>query len=106
MGSFGITLAVPERHEMGQVTMTIVIQDIGSRRFYEDNNHWVTEPRDAVTFTDTRHALRFCRRHHLRNVRLVVFFSDRKVSLLLYVPGSDTPAPAGEMHAAEFTGPA
>ena len=81
--------------------MTIVIQDVGSRRFYADSEQWVTEPRNAVVFTDTRHALQFCRRHRLRNVRLVVFFRDHKVSLLLYVPGSDTPAPAGVMHTAE-----
>ena len=81
--------------------MTIAIQDIETRRFYADYDNWVAEARDAVTFTDTRHALQFCRRHHLRNVRLVIFFSDHKVSLLLYVPGSDTPAPAGMMHTAE-----
>jgi hypothetical protein len=81
--------------------MTIVIQDVGTRRFYADSDQWVMEPRDAVTFSDTRHALRFCRRHHLHNVRLVVFFRDHKVSLLLYVPGSKTPAPAGMMHTAE-----
>jgi hypothetical protein len=83
--------------------MTIVIQEIGTRRFYADYDQWVTEPRDAVVFTDTRHALKFCRRHHLRNVRLVVFFRDHKVSLLLYVPGSDTPAPAGMMPTSEFS---
>ena len=81
--------------------MTIVIQNIDDRRFYADYDHWVTESRDALTFSDTRHALQFCRRHHLRNVRLVVFFNDHKVSLLLYVPGSDTPAPAGVMHPVE-----
>jgi hypothetical protein len=30
-------------------------------------------------------------------VRLVVFFKDRKVSLLLYIHGSNTPAPAGQI---------
>ena len=83
--------------------MTIAIQDVESRRFYADYDCWVAEPADAVSFADTRHALQFCRRHHLRNVRLVVFFQDRKVSLLLYVPGSDTPAPAGMMRAAEHS---
>lgn len=81
--------------------MTIAIQNIGNRRFYADYDNWVAEPRDAITFTDTRHALQFCRRHHLQNVRLVIFFSDHKVSLLLYVPGSDTPAPAGMMRTVE-----
>jgi hypothetical protein len=81
--------------------MTIAIQDIETRQFYADYDNWVAEPRDAIAFTDTRHALQFCRRHHLRNVRLVVFFSDHKVSLLLYIPGSDTPAPAGVVHTAE-----
>jgi hypothetical protein len=81
--------------------MTIAIQDIETRLFYADYDNWLAEPRDAVTFTDTRHALQFCRRHHLRNVRLVIFFSDHKVSLLLYVPGSDTPAPAGMMRTVE-----
>ena len=80
--------------------MTIAIQDIETRLFYADDDNWLAEPRDAVTFSDTRHALQFCRRHQLRNVRLVIFFSDHKVSLLLYVPGSDTPAPAGMMHTA------
>jgi hypothetical protein len=79
--------------------MTIAIQDVETRRFYADDNHWVAESRDALSFSDTRHALQFCRRHRLRNVRLVVFFQDHKVSLLLYVPGSDTPAPAGRMRA-------
>ena len=80
--------------------MTIAIQDIETRLFYADYDNWQAEPRDAVTFADTRHALQFCRRHHLRNVRLVIFFKDHKVSLLLYVPGSDTPAPAGMVHTA------
>ena len=83
--------------------MTIAIQDVGTRQFYADSNCWVAEPRDAFSFADTRQALQFCRRHHLRNVRLVVFFRDHKVSLLLYVPGSDTPAPAGRMRAMSLT---
>ena len=83
--------------------MTIVIQEIGTRQFYADYDQWVSEPREAVSFTDTRHALNFCRRHRLQNVRLVVFFSDHKVSLLLYVPGSGTPAPAGMMSPAEVS---
>lgn len=78
--------------------MTIAIQDVETRRFYADYNHWVIEPREAVSFTDTRQALQFCRRRHLRNVRLVVFFGDHKVSLLLYVPGSNVPTPGGMMH--------
>ena len=75
--------------------MTIVIQDIRTRQFYAGPGEWVGEPREALLFADTRHALQFCRRENLQNVRLVVFFRDHKVSLLLYVPGSDTPAPAG-----------
>ncbi len=83
--------------------MTIAIQDIGTRQFYADYDQWVSEPREAIAFTDTRHALKFCRRHHLQNVRLVIFFSNHKVSLLLYVPGSSTPAPAGMMSSAEVS---
>jgi hypothetical protein len=79
--------------------MTIVIQQIETRRFLADRDEWVSEARDALPFSDTRHALSYCRRHALENVRLVVFFRDKKVSLLLYVPGSDTPAPAGAMRA-------
>ena len=75
--------------------MTILIQQVGTRRFLAGTDDWVTDARDALTFADTRHALSYCRRHSLENVRLVVFFKDKKVSLLLYVPGSDTPAPAG-----------
>ena len=78
--------------------MTIVIQDIGTRRFYMDSAQWVAEPQEALTFGDTRHALKFCRHHRLRNVRLVVFFRNHKVSLLLYVPGSAAPAPGGLVH--------
>lgn len=81
--------------------MTIAIQHIKTRRFYAAADYWVDEQRDAVSFADTRHALQFCRRNHLRKVRLVVFFRDNKVSLLRYVPGSDTPDPAGLMRTAE-----
>ena len=77
--------------------MTIVIQQVGTRQFLADDNEWVSDPKDALTFSDTRHALGYCRRHALENVRLVVFFKDKKVSLLLYVPGSDTPTPAGAL---------
>jgi hypothetical protein len=79
--------------------MTIVIQDNETRRCYAGEGVWVAEPRDALPFSDTRHALQFCRRHHLRNVRLLALLRDKKVSLLLYVPGSNALAPAGIMHA-------
>ena len=75
--------------------MTIAIQDIESRQFLAGEDEWVSDPHDGLAFSDTRHALQYCRRHQLENVRLVIFFSDHKVSLLLYVPGSNTPAPAG-----------
>jgi hypothetical protein len=77
--------------------MTIVIQQIETRQFLAGPDEWVRDPHEAIAFTDTRHALRYCRRHELQDVRLVVFFRDKKVSLLLYVPGSDTPTPAGAM---------
>lgn len=80
--------------------MTIVIQDNETRQCYAGPDEWVTEPKDALTFSDTRHALQFCRRHRLRNVRLLALMRDNKVSLLLYVPGSAVPIPAGMMHAA------
>ncbi len=80
--------------------MTIVIQQTDTRQFLAGRDEWVGDPQEALTFTDTRHALQFCRRHSLENVRLVVFFRDKKVSLLLYVPGSKTPAPAGALHSA------
>jgi hypothetical protein len=79
--------------------MTIVIQQIETRQFLAKGDEWVSEAKEALSFSDTRHALHYCRRHSLENVRLVVFFRDKKVSLLLYVPGSDTPAPAGMMRA-------
>ncbi len=79
--------------------MTIVIQQVGTRQFLADRDEWVSDAREALSFSDTRHALAYCRRHALENVRLVVFFKDKKVSLLLYIPGSDTPAPAGAMRA-------
>jgi hypothetical protein len=79
--------------------MTISIQEIATRHFLAGEDEWVRDPHEALTFSDTRHALQYCRRHHLENVRLVVFFQDKKVSLLLYVPGSNTPAPAGDTHA-------
>ncbi len=78
--------------------MTIVIQQTDSRRFLAGDEEWVADPHEALTFDDTRQALQYCRRHTLQNVRLVVFFRDKKVSLLLYVPGSKTPAPAGVLH--------
>jgi hypothetical protein len=80
--------------------MTIVIQQIETRQFLAGHDEWVADPHDAVAFADTRHALQYCRRHELENVRLVVFFRDKKVSLLLYVPGSKTPAPAGALRTA------
>lgn len=79
--------------------MSIVIQQVETRRFLTEDDEWVVDPHDAITFSDTRHALQYCRVHALRNVRLVVFFKDRKVSLLLYVPGSKTPTPAGPIPA-------
>lgn len=75
--------------------MTIAIQQIETRQFLADREEWVRDAQAALSFSDTRHALNYCRRHALENVRLVVFFRDNKVSLLLYVPGSDTPSPAG-----------
>ena len=80
--------------------MTIVIQEIETRQFYSGRNEWVGDAHDALSFSDTRHALQFCRRHNLQNVRLVVFFRNHKVSLLLYIPGSNTPAPGGMIPAA------
>jgi hypothetical protein len=77
--------------------MTIVIQEAETRRFLARDGEWVRDPHEALTFPDARHALKYCRRHHLKEVRLVVFFRDNKVGLLLYVPGSKTPSPAGEM---------
>jgi hypothetical protein len=80
--------------------MTIVIQQIETRHFLADCDQWVRDPHDALTFSDTRHALKYCRRHGLDHVRLLVFFGNHKVSLLLYVPGAKTPTPAGAMRAA------
>jgi len=79
--------------------MTIVIQHVESRQFLTGSDEWVGDPHEALLFGDTRHALNYCRREQLENVRLVVFFRDKKVSLLLYIPGSRTPAPAGMMKA-------
>lgn len=81
--------------------MTIVIQEVKTRRFYAGSGDWTGDPKEALAFTDTRHALKYCRTHRLSDVRLVVFLRDRKVSLLLYVPGSKSPSPAGEIHTAE-----
>jgi len=96
-------LALPslgrQRQVIRQTRMTIVIQDIETRRFYAGEEQWVGDAHEALSFSDTRHALQFCRRHGLDGVRLVVFFQNHKVSLLLYVPGSDTPAPAGRLPA-------
>ena len=77
--------------------MTIVIQHLETRRFLAGPEAWVDDSHEALLFNDTRHALNYCRREELENVRLVVFFRDKKVSLLLYVPGSRTPVPAGVM---------
>lgn len=76
--------------------MNIVIQRTETREFLASlPDDWVKDPHDALVFSDTRHALDYCRRHELENVRLVVFFRNNKVSLLLYVPGSATPTPTG-----------
>ena len=80
--------------------MTIVIQQNETRQFLADGGEWVRDAHEALSFSDTRQALNFCRRRALGAVRLVVFFQHNKVSLLLYVPGSDTPSPAGAMGAA------
>jgi hypothetical protein len=77
--------------------MTVVIQGVETRRFYAGVDEWVSDPHDALPFSDTRHAVQFCRRHDLHDVRLVVFFSNHKVSLLLYIPGSNAPTPAGKL---------
>lgn len=78
--------------------MSIVIQHVETRQFVADDDAWVADPHDALTFSDTRHALKYCRNHSMQGVRVVVFFKDRKVSLLLYIPGSNTPAPAGQIN--------
>jgi hypothetical protein len=76
--------------------MNIVIQSVESRQFLATApEEWVKDPHDGLIFCDMRHALAYCRRHELANVRLVVFFRNKRVSLLLYVPGSAAPAPAG-----------
>jgi hypothetical protein len=81
--------------------MNIVIQKVQTREFLASPpDDWVRDPRNALPFRDTRHALAFCRRHHLGNVRLLVLFSGNKLSLLLYLPGSETLAPAGALKAA------
>jgi hypothetical protein len=79
--------------------MTIVIQDVETRRCYAGDDDWVMEPREALPFHDARHAVQFCRRYRFRNVRLLALLRDNKVSLLMYVPGSDIPTTAGMMHA-------
>jgi len=80
--------------------MTTMIQQIRTRKFLAGCDEWVRDAHEALTFTDTRHAFQYCRRHELENVRLVVFLHDKKVSLLLYVPGAKTPAPAGVLSTA------
>lgn len=81
--------------------MTITIQKVASREFLgTDPGDWVRDPHEALCFPNTRAALAFCRKHRLENVRLVVFFRKGRLSLLLYVPGSDTPLPTGETKAA------
>ena len=78
--------------------MTIVIQHAETRQFLIGLDEWVIDPRGALTFTDTRKAMNYCRRHELNEVRLLAFFRDKKLSLLLYVPGSKTPTPTGSLH--------
>jgi len=79
--------------------MSIVIQQAETRRFLAEDDEWVTDPHDGVTFSDTRHAINYCRRHALEQVRLVVVFNNKKVSLLFYIPGSKVPSPAGAIKA-------
>jgi hypothetical protein len=79
--------------------MNIVLQQIETRRFYAGDGDWVREPGEALNFDDARHALQFCRRHHMQNVRLIAFLQGGKVSLLLYLPDSNAPAPDGVLHA-------
>jgi hypothetical protein len=79
--------------------MTVVIQQIDTRHYLAGEDEWVRDPHDALSFSDTRHAVQYCRRHALSNVRLVVFFRNKNVGLLLYVPGSKTPTPAGRLKA-------
>ena len=81
--------------------MTIVIQHLETREFLAGRKEWTADPHDALTFPDTRHAVSYCRRHSLDTVRFVVFLKNRVVSLLIYVPGSNVPQPAGVIkHAA------
>jgi len=80
--------------------MNIMIQRVETREFLADPpDDWVKDPHEALIFSGIRPALAYCRRHHLQRVRLVVFFRNNKVSLLLYVPGSGTPTPAGAIKA-------
>lgn len=80
--------------------MTIAIQRSETREFLAGlPDEWVKDPHDALLFRNTRHAVAFCRRHELENMRLVVFFQDKKVNLLLYLRGSETPEPAGDLKA-------
>jgi hypothetical protein len=93
--------AYGEPEAAGKTPMNIVIQKVETREFLASPpSDWVRDPRNALPFRDARHALAFCRRHHLENVRLLVFFSGNKVSLLLYIPGSETLAPTGVLKAA------
>ena len=78
--------------------MAIVIQNVRTRKFLSGTDEWLRDPQEGLVFADTRKALMYCHRHELRNVRLVVFFRNRNVSLLLYVPGSKAPTPAGVLN--------
>ena len=45
--------------------MTIVIQHLETREFLAGRKEWTADPHDALTFSDTRHAVSYCRRHSL-----------------------------------------
>lgn len=84
----------------GRGAMNIFIQRGETREFLAAPDDWVQDPHDAQPFADTRAALTYCRKHDLREVRLVLVFGDHRVSVLRCVSGSETPVPADALKAA------
>jgi hypothetical protein len=89
------------QNRAGPEQMNIAIQRADTREFLATApDDWVRDPHEALVFNDTRSAIGFCRRKHLENVRLVVFFRDKRVNLLLYERDAETPVPAGALRPA------
>jgi hypothetical protein len=64
-------------------TMTIVIKDQQTGRFYKSPGEWVSSQSEASTFADSFSALQFCDDKQLHDVEVVLHFGKASTNLPL-----------------------